>query len=120
MPQDTPGRREQARRDHRADVAEDLRDGRADRRRVAGQAEARAGTERDWARTAAGERLRGVEARRGAERTRIDTPEQRTAATPTATLKTAAAENPDADTRRGRLSKPAADRLPPAVPAPDI
>lgn len=61
----------QARRDHRAAIAEDLRDGRVDQRRVTAQAEARADTGRDFARAAARDRLRGVEARRSAERTRV-------------------------------------------------
>ena len=82
VPHDRPGRREQARRDHRAAIAEDLRAGRADKRRVTAQADARADTVRDWARAAARDRLHGVEARRSAERTRIDTPGQQTAAAP--------------------------------------
>lgn len=70
-PQDPPTRRDQARRDHRAAIAEDQRDGRTDQRRVTAQAEARADTLRDFARTAARDRLSGVEARRSPEATRI-------------------------------------------------
>ncbi|MEP6463119.1 MAG: hypothetical protein ABJC62_06810, partial [Frankiaceae bacterium] len=70
-PQDPPARRDQGRRDHRAAIAEDQRDERADQRRVTAQAQARADTARDFARAAADDRLRGVETRRSAERTRI-------------------------------------------------
>lgn len=104
--EDTAGRRKQAQRNLRDDIAETLRDEEADKRQVAEQVQARVEAETNQTLAAGGERLAALDEQRIAAQARIDTREQQATAQPKEALKAAGNEKSDADQRRGD-----ADRL---------